>query len=109
MSTVLSGVLRGAGRQQLGAGIMAAVSWGIGLPLQAVLAFSVGWGVAGMWLGAAVSSTIQAVVEARAQPLPRCPCSTTACGASAGCFLININPFVRRDPALSPWPLYTLL
>ena len=62
---MLSGVLRGAGRQRLGAGIMAAVSWGIGLPLQAALAFSVGWGVAGMWLGAAVASTIQGVVEAR--------------------------------------------
>ena len=64
VSTVLSGVLRGAGRQRLGAGIMAAVAWGIGLPLQTALAFAVGWGIAGMWLGAAVSSTIQAIVEA---------------------------------------------
>ena len=63
MSTVLSGVLRGAGRQRLGAVIMAAVAWGFGLPLQTALAFTAGWGVAGMWLGAAVSSSVQAVVE----------------------------------------------
>jgi len=63
VSTVLSGVLRGAGRQRLGAVIMAAVAWGFGLPLQTALAFTAGLGVTGMWLGAAISSTVQAVVE----------------------------------------------
>lgn len=63
MSTVLSGVLRGAGRQRLGAVIMAAVAWGFGLPVQTALAFAAGFGVTGMWMGAAISSTVQAVVE----------------------------------------------
>ena len=69
VSTVLSGVLRGAGRQRLGAIIMAAVAWGFGLPLQMALAFTAGLGVTGMWLGAAISSSVQAVVEARASAL----------------------------------------
>ena len=63
--TVLAGLLRGAGRQKLGAIINASVSWGLGLPLQAAFAFRAGLGVTGMWWGAAVATTIQAAVEVR--------------------------------------------
>ena len=62
---MLGGVLRGAGRQTLGAIIAGLVAYCLGLPLQIALGFKLGLGVAGMWWGAAFSSTVQAVVEVR--------------------------------------------
>lgn len=65
MSTVLGGVLRGAGRQTLGAIIGLIVAYVLGLPLQAALAFTAGFGVLGLWWGAAASSVLQTVIEVR--------------------------------------------
>ena len=65
MSTVLGGVLCGAGRQTLGAVISGVVAYCLGLPVQVTLGFLFTLGVVGMWWGAALASTVQAVVEVR--------------------------------------------
>eukprot|EP00887_Chlorella_sp_A99_P007593 scaffold28.g7593.t1 len=63
-TAVLSAVLRGAGRQKHGALTNGVVNWGVGLPLQLVLAFRLGWGVQGLWWGLALSSVLQTLVLA---------------------------------------------
>ncbi|KAK9806774.1 hypothetical protein WJX72_002374 [[Myrmecia] bisecta] len=58
--TVLAGVLRGAGRQRLGALVNLITIWVVGLPLQVCLAFYLGLGAMGMWLAKLVTSVLQA-------------------------------------------------
>ena len=67
VSTALGGVMRGSGRQKLGSIIAGVVGYGVGLPLQAALAFSVGLGVVGLWWGAGFVSVLRAVIEVRSQ------------------------------------------
>ena len=62
INSVASGVLRGAGRQALGAGINALGYWVVGVPLAAALAFKAGLGVQGFWLGVGSGALLQAVV-----------------------------------------------
>eukprot|EP00877_Chromochloris_zofingiensis_P004859 jgi/Chrzof1/14374/Cz09g00140.t1 len=62
INAVISGVLRGSGRQLLGAGINAVGYFVIGVPLAAALAFKGGLGVYGFWIGVATGAAVQAVV-----------------------------------------------
>lgn len=59
MNCVLGGVLRGAGRQALGAGLNLLTYWCMGLPLAGLLAFKAGWGIHGLWAGLAITTTVQ--------------------------------------------------
>lgn len=59
MNAVLGGVLRGAGRQTLGAAMNLLTFWVLGLPLAALLAFKAGWGIAGLWSGLATATTLE--------------------------------------------------
>lgn len=63
-TALLSGILRGSGRQKVGAIVNGAANYGVGLPLQLLLAFRLGGGVAGLWWGIAVAATLQAIVLA---------------------------------------------
>ena len=51
INAVLGGVLRGAGRQDLGAVLNLIVFWLVGLPIAGILGFSVHLGVVGLFLG----------------------------------------------------------
>jgi Na+-driven multidrug efflux pump len=62
LNSVVSGVLRGSGRQMLGATVNAFGYFVVGLPLCALLAFKAGWGVEGLWWGVIVGACVQAVV-----------------------------------------------
>ncbi|KAG2445740.1 hypothetical protein HXX76_000346 [Chlamydomonas incerta] len=62
-NAVLSAVLRGAGRQWLGAGCNLVGWWGVGVPLAYYLALNTDLGVAGLWGGFATASALQAVVQ----------------------------------------------
>jgi MATE family multidrug resistance protein len=62
INSVASGVLRGAGRQALGAGVNFLGYWVVGVPLAAALAFTAGLGVQGFWLGVGSGAVLQAVV-----------------------------------------------
>lgn len=62
INSVVSGVLRGSGRQMLGA---VCNFWGyfvFGLPLSAFLAFKGGMGIHGLWWGIIAGACVQAVV-----------------------------------------------
>lgn len=62
INSVVSGVLRGSGRQMLGA---ITNFWGyfiVGLPLAAYLAFKVDMGIHGLWWGVIAGACVQAVV-----------------------------------------------
>jgi MATE family multidrug resistance protein len=62
VNSVVSGVLRGSGRQMLGA---VCNFWGyfiVGLPLSAYLAFKAGMGIHGLWLGIIAGACVQAAV-----------------------------------------------
>jgi MATE family multidrug resistance protein len=61
-AAVLSGVLRGAGRQGIGAGTSWCSYWLIGLPLAYLLAFKAGMGVLGLRLSLAAAVAVQALV-----------------------------------------------
>eukprot|EP00887_Chlorella_sp_A99_P005323 scaffold1.g5323.t1 len=58
----MGGMLRGAGRQGLGALLMLGSFWGVGIPTAALLAFPVGWGVYGLSWGIALATTLQGVI-----------------------------------------------
>lgn len=62
VNAVVSGVLRGSGRQMLGAGINVIGYWVIGVPLAAYLAFRGGLGLQGFWVGVTCGAFVQAVV-----------------------------------------------
>jgi MATE family multidrug resistance protein len=59
MNCVLGGVLRGAGRQGLGAALNVVTYWCLGLPLSWLLAFRAKLGIVGLWAGLAVTTTVQ--------------------------------------------------
>lgn len=61
-AAVLSGVLRGAGRQGIGAGTSWCSYWIIGLPLAYLLAFKANMGVLGLRLSLAAAVAVQALV-----------------------------------------------
>ncbi len=58
----LGGVLRGCGRQRLGAVVDLTVTWCMGLPLGASLTFVVGMGILGFWVGQVTLSVALAAV-----------------------------------------------
>ncbi|MEW5297746.1 MAG: hypothetical protein WDW36_000930 [Sanguina aurantia] len=61
-NTVLAGVLRGCGRQKIGATINLVMYWGLGLPFSCFLAFRVGMGAMGLWTGLACTASLQALL-----------------------------------------------
>jgi multidrug resistance protein, MATE family len=61
VNAAMAGVLRGAGRQDVGAASNLAAYWLVGLPLAAALAFWKGMGVAGLWTGLAICATLNAI------------------------------------------------
>jgi hypothetical protein len=61
-AAVLSGVLRGAGRQGIGAATSWCSYWLIGLPLAYLLAFKAKMGVLGLRLSLAAAVAVQALV-----------------------------------------------
>lgn len=61
-AAVLSGVLRGAGRQGIGAGTSWFSYWFVGLPLAYLLAFKANMGVLGLRLSLAAAVALQALV-----------------------------------------------
>lgn len=58
LNAVMGGVLRGAGRQELGACINLVAYWCVGLPLAWLLAFKAGLGLAGLWTGLASCASL---------------------------------------------------
>uniref|UniRef100_A0A7S3R462 Protein DETOXIFICATION n=1 Tax=Dunaliella tertiolecta TaxID=3047 RepID=A0A7S3R462_DUNTE len=60
-NTVLAGVLRGCGRQKVGAIINLGMYWGVGLPFSCFLAFKCGLGAMGLWTGLACTASLQSV------------------------------------------------
>lgn len=54
-----AGVIRGAARQKLGVAVNLGAYWVFGIPLAVWLAFPAGWGVHGLWVGMAVTTTVQ--------------------------------------------------
>jgi hypothetical protein len=63
-NTVLSGVMRGCGRQRIGALVNLVTYWGIGLPVSCLLAFKGGLGALGLWTGLACTASVQALLMA---------------------------------------------
>jgi len=61
INATLTGTLRGAGRQALGAGVNAAAYWGVGVPLSFFLTFKLGHGVQGLWGGICIGAALQTV------------------------------------------------
>ncbi|GFH14542.1 multidrug and toxic compound extrusion protein, partial [Haematococcus lacustris] len=60
-NTVLAGVLRGCGRQKIGATINLVMYWGLGLPFSCFLAFRMGMGAMGLWTGLACTASLQSM------------------------------------------------
>lgn len=63
INCVMQGVFRGTGRQTLGALLNLFSYFVIGLPFGLYLAFPVGWGVEGMWLGLTAGISFGCVVS----------------------------------------------
>lgn len=63
-AALLTGILRGSGRQQLGVWTNGAANYMVGLPASCVLAFHLGAGLAGLWWGMAAAAVLQATVLA---------------------------------------------
>ncbi|GBF89389.1 MATE efflux family protein [Raphidocelis subcapitata] len=64
INAVLQGVLRGAGRQLLGAGLNALGYWVLGVPFALLLGFKAGLGVVGFWAGLCATTSSQALLQA---------------------------------------------
>lgn len=56
---IVTGLVTGLGKQLTGAILAFGSYWCIGLPLAAVLAFSLGWGTLGLWLALAAATLLQ--------------------------------------------------
>lgn len=63
-NTVLSGVMRGCGRQRIGAAVNLVTYWVVGLPVSCLLAFKGGLGALGLWTGLACTASVQALLMA---------------------------------------------
>lgn len=61
LNAAFGGILRGAGRQDIGALLNLLGYWAIGLPAGAYLAFSLKMGVFGLWLGLTATAILLAV------------------------------------------------
>ena len=59
MCICITGVIRGCGRQMLAAQCNLVNYWFIGIPIAVVLAFHFHLGVAGLWTGLLVATSIQ--------------------------------------------------
>lgn len=62
-NTVLAGVMRGCGRQQLGAAVSLVTYWAFGMPLAYVLAFKLDLGAMGLWIGLTGTAAAQALLN----------------------------------------------
>ncbi|KAL4448284.1 hypothetical protein ABPG75_005503 [Micractinium tetrahymenae] len=60
--TALMALLRGAGKQKWGALSNIVSYWALAIPLAHHLAFARGWGLQGLWVGAASANAVQAVL-----------------------------------------------
>eukprot|EP00879_Flechtneria_rotunda_P031537 GHRR01034459.1.p1 GENE.GHRR01034459.1~~GHRR01034459.1.p1 ORF type:complete len:646 (+),score=178.69 GHRR01034459.1:333-2270(+) len=61
-NTVLAGVMRGCGRQKIGAAINLVTYWVFGLPIACLLAFPGKLGALGLWTGLACTASVQALL-----------------------------------------------
>jgi len=61
VNSTVGGVLRGAGRQELGAMFNLVAYWVLGLPLAGFLAFKMNLGVIGLWIGLATCASFNGV------------------------------------------------
>jgi MATE family multidrug resistance protein len=62
LNSTISGVLRGAGRQQLGAMLNLASYWGLGLPTAYLLSVKAGLELKGLWGGLILATSVQVSV-----------------------------------------------
>lgn len=62
-NTVLAGVMRGCGRQQLGAAVSLVTYWALGLPFACLLAFKLQMGALGLWVGLTGTAGLQALLN----------------------------------------------
>lgn len=60
---MLAGVMRGCGRQQLGAAVSLVTYWAMGLPLAYALAFKWKMGAVGLWVGLTGTAGVQALLN----------------------------------------------
>lgn len=63
LQNVGGGILRGAGKQDLGAGLNFVAFYLIGLPMSHVICFHWGFGVSGLILGMSCANTVQVLVQ----------------------------------------------
>lgn len=64
VTAMLSGIMRGCGRQKAGAWVNGLTNYAVGLPLQLLFAFRLRGGVTGLWWGLAAAAALQALVLA---------------------------------------------
>ena len=60
---VATGVLRGAGDTQTPMLCNLVAHWGIGLPTGYALAFGLGWGIVGLWVGLSIGLVLAGVAN----------------------------------------------
>lgn len=65
IQAVALGLLRGMADVKIPTLITLVAYWGVGLPIAYLLAFSLGWGASGVWLGLLISLTVAAVLLVR--------------------------------------------
>src|SRR4051812_45382454 len=61
-NTVLAGIMRGCGRQKIGATVNLVTYWIVGLPCAVGLAFHANMGALGLWTGLACTASVQALL-----------------------------------------------
>ena len=65
IQAVALGILRGMADVKIPTLITLLAYWGVGLPMAYLLAFTLGWGPEGVWVGLLVSLTVAAVLLVR--------------------------------------------
>ncbi|EFN59041.1 hypothetical protein CHLNCDRAFT_19008 [Chlorella variabilis] len=115
LNCTISGVLRGAGRQELGALLNLGSYWGLGLPTAYLLAVKGGLELKGLWGGLILATSVQVRAAGRAQimllywtpgRLPSCAAPPGSCSMLAALLLGALSDFhpacVAAPPCRAP-------
>lgn len=102
-AVVCAGIVRGCGRQSLGAKINLISYWVLGTPLCYTLAFKVGLGVQGLWWGLTIATTFQVQTQRLPVGAQLIICHGHLCCCAIYADVVGFSQQILRLRAMLEW------